>query len=100
MSDRPAFEIRSIDGRAIEIYAHGAVNGLEHAPGLSIIVNRIPLMVAEVAEIAEGHMIGAGDDAIELCARFVEGLAGMSPQEIAAELRKLKKGKSLLEEAA
>jgi hypothetical protein len=45
-SESAAFILRSADGqKEIAIYANGHVTGLEHAPGLTCIVNRIPAIV-------------------------------------------------------
>ncbi len=43
MTDKPAFEVRGLDGSAYRIWADGRIDGFGPNPG--IIINRIPTLI-------------------------------------------------------
>lgn len=103
-NEQPAFVVTDMaTGHKYEIFASGHTRGFDHLTQ-GVVFNRIPALVSQALadSVVEEHLVGISDDAIEASARLVEGLgaAGVGYREIAADLRALKKGKSLLEDAA
>jgi hypothetical protein len=59
MTERPAFEIRAVNGHTYKIFADGRIEGFEKS-GSCVIVNRIALLIQKSSN--DAWQAGRGED--------------------------------------